>query len=65
MNMYLHRSDLTRISEILNKFPYLDRFELVADSSSGIGTILQLNFQTEVNGIQGQFSIEITGHKDW
>lgn len=63
--MYLHRKDVDVILDVLAKFPEVETFELKQDSSSGIGSVTTMSFDTEVNGVDGIFAIEIAGVKDW
>lgn len=63
--MYLHRKDIDTILDVLAKFPKVETFELKQDSSSGIGSITTLSFDTEVNGVNGNFVVEIDGVEDW
>jgi len=63
--MILHRKDIDRVKEILDKFPDVEVFEIEQDSSSGIGSIVSITFSQEVNGIRGSFEIEISGVENW
>lgn len=48
--IYLTRDDLDSIQKFVNKYIDADVFELMADSSSGIGTILHVAVNTTLNG---------------
>ena len=63
--MILHRKDIDKVKEILDKFPDVEVFEIEQDSSSGIGSIVSITFSQEVNGIRGSFEIEISGVGNW
>ena len=63
--MILHRKDIEKINEVLDKFPDVHTFELESDHSSGIGAIVTMTFAQEVNGMRGSFDIEISGVDDW
>jgi hypothetical protein len=63
--MILHRKDIDKVKEILDKFPDVEVFEIEQDSSSGIGSIVSITFSQEVNGIRGSFEIEISGVENW
>ena len=63
--MFLHRKDIEKIKEVLEKFPDLEVFELEQSSHSGIGSITTMTFAREVNGMRGSFDIEISGVEDW
>lgn len=61
----LHKKDVEKMLETLNKFPDLDVFELEQHSQSGIGSVTEMTFSTKVNGVTGSFSIEVSGVEDW
>jgi len=63
--MYLHRKDVDVILDVLAKFPEVETFELKQDSSSGIGSVTTMSFDTEVNGVNGEFAVEVAGVGDW
>jgi hypothetical protein len=63
--MYLHIKDVERIQEVLNKFPDITTFRLEQDNSSGIGSVTTMMFGNEVNGISGEFKVEISGVENW
>jgi hypothetical protein len=63
--MHLHRDDLIKVLETMRKFPDIETFVLEQDSSSGIGSITNLVIETNVNGVGGQFRIEISGSERW
>ena len=63
--MILHRKDIDKVKEILDKFPDVEVFEIEQDSSSGIGSVVSITFSQEVNGLRGSFEIEISGMENW
>lgn len=63
--MFLNRKDLDKIKEVLDQFPTVDVFELNQDSSSGIGSVTIMSFNHTVNGIDGNFTIEVSGVEEW
>ena len=63
--MILHRKDIEKIQEVLNKFPDIETFEIESDHSSGIGAYVSMTFSQEVNGMRGSFEVEISGVGDW
>jgi hypothetical protein len=63
--MYLHRDDLTKMLEILGKFPTVEVVDVTSDTSSGIGTYTIMKFNTEINGQTGSFEVEISGVESW
>jgi len=63
--MYLHRAELKKMLEVLEKFPEVEVVDVEVDSSSGIGSITTMKFDTEVNSVKGSFEIEISGVEKW
>jgi hypothetical protein len=63
--MHLSRQDIEKIFETMDKFPDAKNFELKEEGGNGIGTILTLTVDTSVNGIVGEFTVEISGINDW
>jgi hypothetical protein len=63
--MYLHREDLRKMLEVLEKFPAVEVVDVEVDSSSGIGSVTTIKFNTDVNGIEGSFEVEISGVETW
>jgi hypothetical protein len=63
--MYLHRDDLTKMLEILEKFPDVESVEVLSDNSSGIGAVTTMRLTTTVNGVEGTLEVEISGVESW
>jgi hypothetical protein len=63
--MYLCRDEVVKILEAMDKFPEATSFELLQDSHSGIGSVTSLTVQTVVNGLDGEFKVEISGVETW
>jgi hypothetical protein len=63
--MYLHRAELKKMLEILEKFPEVEIVDVEVDSSSGVGSITTIKFNTEVNSVKGMFEVEISGVENW
>jgi hypothetical protein len=63
--MYIHKRDVEKILEVMNKFPDAESFALAQESSSGIGSITTLTVHTQVNELDGDFTIEISGVENW
>ena len=61
----LHRRDLKKIAQVLEKFPESENFWLWESDSNVIGTVCTLDVETETNGIKGIFRVEIFGVDDW
>jgi len=63
--MYLNRKDIEQIQNVLAKFPEVVNFELLQETTSGIGSVTTIRFTKEVNGYYGTFDIEISGIEEW
>ena len=63
--MYITKKDVLKVLEVMEKFPNATNFLLESDSSSGIGSTLALTVRTNVNGVDGEFTTEISGVEDW
>lgn len=63
--MFLHRKDIEKIQDVLEKFPDVESFEIECDNSSGIGSCVTMTFNHQVNGLNGSFNVEISGIEDW
>lgn len=63
--MYLHKDDLKKMLEVLEKFPTVDVVDVEVDHSSGIGAITTIKFETKVDGVEGKFEVEISGVENW
>jgi hypothetical protein len=61
----LNRNDLSKIQQLLEKFPETDFFSLTQESGSGIGSVLTMSFDYSVDDIRGTFTTEINGVEDW
>jgi len=64
-NMILLRKDITQIQNILDKFPNISSFEINQDNSSGIGSVVTMTFDHQIEDIQGSFTVEISGIESW
>ena len=63
--MYILPKNVEKILEIMKKFPNATNFELLEEGKNGIGSIINLKFFIEVNGVIGEFKVEISGIEDW
>lgn len=63
--MYITKKDVEKILEVMNKFPNDTTYLLESDSSSGIGSTMTLTLQTTIEGLAGEFTVEISGVEDW
>jgi hypothetical protein len=63
--MYLCKDEVVKILEIMDKFPEATSFKLLQDNSSGIGSVTSLVVDTKLNGLDGEFKVEISGVENW
>jgi len=63
--MYISREEVAKIVATMEKFPEADSFELIQDGHSGIGSITNMIVHTTINGLDGEFKIEISGVENW
>ena len=63
--MYINKRDVEKILEVMNKFPNAESFALAHEASSGIGSVITLTIRTQVNELDGEFSVEISGVENW
>ena len=63
--MHLCREEVVKILETMNNFPEATSFQLIEDSHSGIGSVTSLIVSTNVNGLDGEFKVEISGVDNW
>lgn len=64
-SIYLTKEDLAKITTFVNKYPDTDRFELQADSSSGIGTVLHVALMAARDGDFVQIRKTIMDESSW
>ena len=63
--MYIHRDDLKKMVEIMDKFPNIETFLVEQDNSSGIGSVTSMTIRTTIEGEEGEFKIEVSGVEGW
>jgi hypothetical protein len=64
-SIYLTKDDLDKIQAFVGKYPKAETFELQADSSSGIGTILHVAVNVSINGDWVQIRKTIVDESGW
>lgn len=62
--MYITKLDLDTINKIVEE-NNLERVKLIQDNSSGIGSILDLEYETEINGRKATVRIPVSGIESW
>ena len=63
-SIHLSIISLKKINKIVQEFS-LGSFKLEYDNSSGIGCVLNLKFDKEMNGYLVNVSVPIIGVEDW
>ena len=63
--IHLHREDITKIQEILDKFPGVGSFQLKIQAESGIGTVGSMTFHYTAEDVPGEFTVELWGPESW
>jgi hypothetical protein len=61
----LTREDINSINEVIAKFPEVDMFYLHEHGHSGIGCLLNLDFETDVNNLKASVSVPIADETTW
>ncbi len=64
-SLILNRKELEKIVDIVSQFNNVDRFEISEKRKGGIGSILTITFESELNNTKGEFCIEISGVESW
>lgn len=60
----LNRQDIVEILNTLSKFPEVNDFCLEI-KNTGLGSVIEMEFDLEVAGVRGIFNIEVTGVRNW
>ena len=63
--MYLHKDDLKRMLEILEKFPDVEVVNVESDTSSGIGAHTTMKIETIIDNVPGTFEVVISSVENW
>ena len=61
----LNRADVSRLNDVLDKFPEIDNFTLVVEDTSGIGYTVDLKFTREEKTMRGKVVIPVTDVGSW
>jgi len=64
-DMWVNPQEITIIQKIIEENKIEFAFKLIQESGSGIGTTLDIEFESEVNGRQATIRIPITTSEDW
>jgi hypothetical protein len=63
--MYLHRDDLKKMLEVLEKFPEVDVVKVKSDNGSGIGAHTTMKFNTKIGDVPGSFEVVVSSVESW
>jgi len=61
----LNRADVSRLNDVLDKFPEIDNFTLVVEDTSGIGYTVDLKFTREEKTMRCKVVIPVTDVGSW
>jgi hypothetical protein len=60
----LTKDEIKTILTTLDRFPEVDHATIVT-TQTGIGTTLEVVFDTTINGISGVFKVDLTDESKW
>jgi len=61
----LNRADVSRLNDVLGKFPEIDNFTLVVEDTSGIGYTVDLKFTREEKTMRCKVVVPLTDVGSW
>lgn len=63
--IWLSKKDLADIQRVLEKFPDIERFQLHEHGQSGIGSLLDMEFDAEINDVKCKMVVPIADESTW
>jgi hypothetical protein len=63
--MYITKEEIEKILSVMEEFPDARSYELKNDNSSGIGSILTLTMDMDINNRRSLVTVEIAGVENW
>lgn len=63
--MYITREEVKKILAVMEEFPDAKSYKLEADNSSGIGSILTITMNMDINGRNSHVKVDISGVENW
>lgn len=63
--MYIKIDEVKKILNVMEEFPDARSYNLEADNSSGIGSILTLTMDMDINGRPAKVKVDIAGVETW
>ena len=63
--MYITQEEVKKILTVMEEFPDAKSYKLEADNSSGIGSILTITMNMDINGRNTHVKVDISGVENW
>ena len=63
--MYIRKEEIEKILSVMEEFPDAKTYKLKQDNTSGIGSILVLEMEMELNNRKAIVGVEISGVETW
>lgn len=63
--MYITKDEVLKVLAVMEEFPDARIYRLEADNSSGIGSILTLTMDMEINDRNAKVKVDISGVENW
>jgi len=63
--MYITQEEVKKILAVMEEFPDAKSYKLEADNSSGIGSILTITMNMDINGRNAYVRVDISGVENW
>ena len=63
--IYISPQEMLIIQKVIDENNITQSFKLIYDSSSGIGSTLDIEFDTDIHGREASIRIPITGVENW
>ncbi len=63
--MYITKKEVEKILAVMTEFDDARSYRLEADNTSGIGSILTLEMDMDINDRPAMVKVEIAGVEDW
>lgn len=63
--MYITQEEVKKILTVMEEFPDAKSYKLEADNSSGIGRILTITMNMDINGRNTYVRVDISGVENW
>ena len=63
--MYITKEEVEKILAVMNEFDEARSYRLEADNSSGIGSILTITMDMDINNRPTKVKVDISGVETW